>query len=35
MKSYLIDANQKPISAIKFFGLDDAKNIGFNSVDSD
>jgi len=36
MKAYLIDANQKSISAIEISGLDDVKqHIGYDSVDSD
>lgn len=36
MGVYLIDANQKSISAIEISGLDDVKkHIGYDSIDSD
>ena len=36
MKAYLIDANQKTITAADIAGLDDVKKlIGFDSIDSD
>jgi len=36
MKAYLIDANQKSISAIEISGLDDVKKrIGYDLIDSD
>jgi hypothetical protein len=36
MNAYLIDANQKTVTAINLAGLDDVKqHIGYDSVDSD
>lgn len=36
MKAYLIDANQKTVTAVDIAGLDDVKKlIGYDSVDSD
>lgn len=36
MNAYLIDANQKTVTAVRIDGLDDVKKlIGYDSVDSD